>query len=129
MVRTLVRLLMTGKRRGRDDLDGDSSGPVPKSDAGEDSRVLVSFARGYPYTTAVVWLITGLSVPGLVLMAWRCERATYFLAVLLVYPLMYYVVVTDMRYRYPILWISALAAGYAASFCKSRIRSPKPLLM
>ena len=85
---------------------------------------------GYPYTTAVVWLITGLSVPGLVLMAWRCERATYFLlAVLLVYPLMYYVVVTDMRYRYPILWISALAAGYAASFCKSRIRSPKPLLM
>jgi hypothetical protein len=77
---------------------------------------------GHPYTAAVVWLITGLSIPGLVLMAWRRERAIYFLlAVLLVYPLMYYVVVTDMRYRYPILWISALAAGYLVAFFKTRL--------
>ena len=25
---------------------------------------------------------------------------------------MYYVVVSDMRYRYPILWLSLLPAGY-----------------
>lgn len=78
---------------------------------------------GHPYTTAVVWLITGLSIPGLVLMTWRRERAAYFLLpVLVVYPLMYYVVVADMRYRYPILWISALAAGYLAAFFKTRVR-------
>jgi len=84
----------------------------------------------HPYTAAVVWLITGLSVPGLILMAWRRESATLFLLpVLLVYPLMYYIVVTDIRYRYPVLWISALAAGYPASIWKSRARLRKPLLM
>src|SRR5579862_7173822 len=71
----------------------------------------------HPYTTAVVWLITALSIPGLILMAWRREPVVFFLLpVLAVYPLMYYIVVTDMRYRYPILWISALAAGYFVAF-------------
>lgn len=86
------------------------------------------------YTTAVVWLITGFSIPGLVLMARRRAPAIFFLLpVLLVYPLMYYVVVADMRYRYPVLWISALAAGYFVSYfktlCQARIRWRKPLLM
>ncbi len=61
----------------------------------------------------VMWLITALSLPGLILMARRREAVTlYILAVSAIYPLMYYVVVSDMRYRYPILWLSLLPAGY-----------------
>jgi hypothetical protein len=43
----------------------------------------------------------------------RREAVTGFIAfVLFIYPLMYYVVVSDVRYRYPVLWLSFLAAGY-----------------
>lgn len=61
----------------------------------------------------VIWLATLLSIPGLILMVRRGEAiAFYFVAVLTIYPLMYYMVVTDVRYRYPVLWISLLCAGY-----------------
>jgi hypothetical protein len=64
-------------------------------------------------TAYTVWIITALSIPGLILMARRGELVTIFvLVVLAVYPLMYYVMVSDMRYRYPILWLSLLPAGY-----------------
>ena len=67
------------------------------------------------YMTYVIWLATLLSIPGLILMAKRREPVTLFVtAVLLIYPLMYYVVVTDVRYRYPVLWLSFLPAGYFA---------------
>lgn len=80
--------------------------------------------------TAVVWLMTGLSVPGLVAMSRRHEPATLFLLIVaMVYPLMYYVVVSDMRYRYPILWISALAAGYFVRVFESRLRARFPALL
>jgi hypothetical protein len=67
----------------------------------------------HPYQTCAVWLVTALSIPGLVLMIWRREAiAIYVLAVLLIYPLMYYLVVSDVRYRFPVLWLSLLPAGY-----------------
>ncbi len=60
-----------------------------------------------------VWAITALSIPGFILLAMRRQGVVlYFLVVLSIYPLMYYVVVADVRYRYPVLWISLLAAGY-----------------
>lgn len=60
-----------------------------------------------------IWFGTALSLPGLVLMVWRRETLSIFiLFVLLVYPLMYYIVVADVRYRYPVLWLSFLTAGY-----------------
>jgi hypothetical protein len=81
-------------------------------------------------SSAVVWLVTWLSIPGLILMAWRREQATFFvLAVLTVYPLMYYIVVSDARYRYPILWISALAAGYFVSARRARWRAGRSALL
>ena len=43
----------------------------------------------------------------------RDPLAFYITTILFVYPLMYYVVVSDLRYRYPILWASYLCAGYA----------------
>jgi hypothetical protein len=66
-----------------------------------------------PGTAVVVWFITGLSIPGLILMARRREPVgIYLLTVLLLYPPMYYITIADVRYRYPVLWVSALAAGY-----------------
>jgi hypothetical protein len=63
--------------------------------------------------TYAIWFGTVLSIPGFLLMVGRREAVTGFIAfVLFIYPLMYYVVVSDVRYRYPVLWVSFLAAGY-----------------
>ena len=65
------------------------------------------------YTAYVIWFATLLSVPGMILMLRNREPALVFMmTVLLVYPPMYYVVVTDVRYRYPVLWLTFLFAGY-----------------
>jgi len=57
-----------------------------------------------------------LSIPGLILMARRREPVgIYLLTVLLLYPPMYYITIADVRYRYPVLWVSALAAGYCGA--------------
>jgi hypothetical protein len=67
------------------------------------------------YVCYAIWFVTYLSIPGLAWMCWKRERAALlFLAVFLVYPLVYYIVVSDPRYRVPILWMSCLAAGYPA---------------
>lgn len=60
-----------------------------------------------------IWAVTGISVLGLVLMTVRRQAIVVFvLAVFVIYPSLYYVVVSDVRYRYPILWLSLLPAGY-----------------
>ncbi len=67
----------------------------------------------YVYPAYAMWLITALSMPGIVLMANRRQPITLFvLAVWLLYPPMYYTMVSMDRYRYPILWTSLLPAGY-----------------
>jgi hypothetical protein len=59
------------------------------------------------------WAATFLSIPGLFLMALARQRVVLFLlAVCSIYPLLYYFVVSDDRYRYPIIWLSLLPAGY-----------------
>jgi hypothetical protein len=66
----------------------------------------------------VVWVATVLSVPGLLLMTYRRVHVTWFmLTVLFIYPLMYYVNVSDVRYRYPVYWLSLLPAGYFIQQC------------
>ena len=61
----------------------------------------------------VIRIVTCLSIPGLVLMLLRREAVVlYVLAALGIYPLLYYVVVADQRYRVPVLWLSLLPAGY-----------------
>jgi hypothetical protein len=42
----------------------------------------------------------------------RLPALLYILGVLLAYPPMYHCVVSDVRYRYPVLRLSLLAAGY-----------------
>ena len=79
------------------------------------------------YPAFGIGLATLLSIPGIVLMLKR--RISFAWAVLFAYgvfPLMYYVVVTDERYRYPILWCSLLAGGYCVSHLASVFGVTKP---
>ena len=70
-------------------------------------------ADGHLFKSGCIWLATLLSIPGLVLLGMRRKPIlVFFLGVLFLYPLMYYAVVSDVRYRYPVLWISLLMAGY-----------------
>lgn len=69
------------------------------------------------YTTYAIWMITALSIPGMFLMVKnRLPLAWYVLALWIIYPPMYYVVVSSDRYRYPIIWSSLLPAGYLLAF-------------
>ena len=73
-----------------------------------------------PYAEAV-WVITLLSLPGFIWMARaRLPAWKYMLAVCAVVPLPYYVVVADIRYRTPLLWVAQITAGYALSRVWSR---------
>jgi len=67
----------------------------------------------HEFRTGAIWLATALSIPGIFLMLKHRLPVVVFVAtVQLIYPLMYYVVVSDVRYRYPVLWLSLLPAGY-----------------
>jgi hypothetical protein len=60
--------------------------------------------------------ITVLSFFGLLAMAHSASGPSLFLAgVLALFPVLYYVVESNIRYRYPIMWTSLLAAGYLLS--------------
>jgi hypothetical protein len=60
-----------------------------------------------------IWAITLLSLPGLVLMVARKFPVTWFIGLVFAfYPLIYYLVQSSARFRYPILWLSLLPAGY-----------------
>jgi hypothetical protein len=63
--------------------------------------------------STAIWIATLLSIPGLLMMIRQRMKITVFLGiVILIYPLMYYVVVSSMRYRLPILWLSLLPCGW-----------------
>ena len=69
-----------------------------------------------PADSLPIAAITCLSLVGFVLMALRKIPALAFIAaVMALYPLIYYVVQYIPRYRYPILWLSLVGAGYALS--------------
>lgn len=67
----------------------------------------------HPFKAITIWIFTLLSLAGLIFMAHHREPVTAFIVVtLLIYPIVYYVIVSDVRYRYPILWLSLLPTGY-----------------
>lgn len=73
-----------------------------------------------------IWAITLLSIPGIILMAIRRQPLTLFvLTIWVLYPIMYYVVISCDRYRYPILWTSMLPAGYFLAWLLTGPRSRK----
>jgi 4-amino-4-deoxy-L-arabinose transferase-like glycosyltransferase len=74
------------------------------------------------YGSHAIWAITVLSIPGIILTIKRREAIRYLiLFVWVIYPLIYYVLVSCDRYRYPILWTSLLPAGYALSVMASAV--------
>jgi len=71
------------------------------------------FPHQRAYTAYAVWLATVLGIAGLILMIRERRPVVVFVLIVgLIYPLIYYVTVSDVRYRYPILWLSLLPAGY-----------------
>jgi len=65
------------------------------------------------YAAYLIWIITLLSFPGFyIMLKRRVPAAVFFGAVFLIYPLPYYIVVSGVRYRVPVLWLSSLMAGY-----------------
>jgi len=71
--------------------------------------------------TYMIWIITLLSIPGFLLLLYRrLPVAALFAAIFLLYPLLYYVVVSEGRYRLPILWLSCLSAGYLVTAIPAR---------
>ncbi len=80
-----------------------------------------------PYAYSV-WVVTALSIAGLILMACRRNPAVLvILAILALYPAVYYLVQSAPRFRFPILWVSLLPAGLAMqqAFAALRRQSAK----
>ena len=84
----------------------------PARFAGLTARRIAAF--WFPPRDYAIWLVTILSAPGLLAML-RFQRFAFWfmLAVHGCYPLVYYLVEANARYRYPILWLTLIAAGYA----------------
>jgi len=79
----------------------------------------------YAYTISA---ITIMCLAGFVLMAGRHETfLQYAIVASLVYPMTYYVIVSDSRYRVPILWISLLGAGYFLQVVWERFQSSRAI--
>lgn len=92
--------------------------PSPLDDLGRE------WSEGTPPRRArVVWIATALMVVGLVVLAWREPlRAAVLAAPLAIVPTLYYPVQFEDRYRYPVLWVTFLLAGYALAACGARAR-------
>ncbi len=76
----------------------------------------------HPWKIAVLWLATLLSVPGMIVMAKnRLPVMLYVGFVLFLYPLIYYIVVSDVRYRYPVIWLTLLPAGFLCYLLANRV--------
>src|SRR5262249_46239610 len=81
-------------------------------------------ADGSPWYARSIAFVTIAAIIGLALLAKRRQAIILFFgSALLVYPLLYYVVLSAPRYRTPFLWIPLLAAGY---FLARIIRFFKP---
>jgi hypothetical protein len=66
-----------------------------------------------PAGLLLIWFMALLSVPGLWLM-WKQNReaAAVLMLWLLFFPPMYYIIQFDVRYRYPILWVTSIPAAF-----------------
>ena len=67
-----------------------------------------------------VWGISALSLMGVCLV--RRRQCLFLLGALVLYSAPYYIVVSDVRYRYPVLWVSFLLAGVAIEHLYGRFR-------
>jgi hypothetical protein len=67
----------------------------------------------FPSNHYSIWIVTVISIVGwIAAIRTRNVFAWFAGAVFALYPLMYYIVEANPRYRYPILWLTVLYAGY-----------------
>jgi len=72
------------------------------------------YTSGRTWEREVIYCMTALSMPGLILMFHRDRQSAGALCSFLVFfPLIYYVVQFEYRYRYPILWITYLLGAFS----------------
>ena len=77
-----------------------------------------------PPGVLTVWFMTLLSIPGLWLMWKKNPSAAGILVLwLLFFPPIYYIVQFDPRYRFPILWVTLLLAGFLIAELAKGIRT------
>jgi multisubunit Na+/H+ antiporter MnhC subunit len=80
--------------------------------------------------TALEWSLTVLAMIGLYLLYFRHRAAALLiLAMWLLYPPVYYIVLWSSRYRYPLNWTLILTAAVAVEFAISAVtgrRNPAP---
>jgi hypothetical protein len=70
-------------------------------------------ADGWPRYAHSIAFVTISAIMGLLMLGRRRDPTfVFFASALFTYPLLYYLVQSDLRYRTPILWISLLAGGY-----------------
>ena len=70
----------------------------------------------------MIYLGTILSLPGLVLMLrFRREAGLILGAWLVFFPPVYYIALFEDRYRYPILWVTLVFAGYAIRWAATKL--------
>jgi hypothetical protein len=83
-------------------------------------------AEGHSLYAFGVAFVTIGSIFGFLLLAARRKPILLFLgAVQLLYPILYYLVQNDPRFRAPILWISLLGTGYLLVNVGSRFSRPR----
>jgi len=71
----------------------------------------------------VMYVMTALSVAGFVeLIRANCGASLVLLSWLTLFPIIYYVVLFEDRYRYPILWVTLVAGSYPLCRAVQRIR-------
>jgi hypothetical protein len=81
----------------------------------------------YPVQSIAIWIASLLSIPGIIIMLYRREPfAVFTILTLAIFPLVYYVVVSDVRYRYPVIWLSFLSAGYFLAWLLRRMVAGAP---
>jgi hypothetical protein len=79
------------------------------------------------WEAVLVWIVTLLSIPGLWVIAQKNPCAACVIGTAwLLFPLVYYVVPFEPRYRYPIYWTSLLASGCALGAAWQRLRPARP---
>jgi hypothetical protein len=79
------------------------------------------------WEAALVWIVTVLSIPGLWVIARKNRCAACVLGTAwLLFPIVYYAVPFEPRYRYPIYWTSLLASGCTIAAGWQKLRPGRP---
>ncbi|MGB6199052.1 MAG: hypothetical protein WA871_07315 [Candidatus Acidiferrales bacterium] len=78
----------------------------------------IHYASGRRLERVAIYLMTLLSVPGLIMLYRRDVRSFAILvSCLAFFPLVYYVVQFEYRYRYPIMWVTFLLGAVPITAC------------